>query len=146
MRSKMLALALTVTALVGSGLVNAPAAVADVQIELTYSAPELTGEGDKVTWHWDLANKGDENAEQVVLTHTLTPNMSVSEMPAQCTPAGETIRCDYDGVRAGETLQGTLVADVPPGYSGSVNISGKVTWATEPGPPLDPAASEPSPS
>ncbi|WAU82498.1 hypothetical protein O1Q96_23795 [Streptomyces sp. Qhu-G9] len=126
MRSRMLAL--SATALAGSAMVNAPHALAAGSIEYAYSAPELSEEGDHVTWQWTVTNTGDQSAHNVVMTHKITPSLPVTSLPQQCTPSGETIRCGYGTLAPGERVEGSLGADLPENTSGPARISGRVTW------------------
>jgi uncharacterized repeat protein (TIGR01451 family) len=128
MRSRILALALTVAALTGFGVVNAPAALAAGQIEVVYEAPTVDAVEGTVTWTWKLTNTGDEAADKVVLTHTLTPNLKVVVVSRPCMPTGETTPCDYGSVKAGEQRVGTLTAALPSDQQGELQINGSVTW------------------
>ncbi|MEV1085732.1 hypothetical protein AB0I98_47250 [Streptomyces sp. NPDC050211] len=128
MRSRILAFALTATALAGFGVVNAPTASAAGKIEVVYSPPEISESADRITWHWTLTNTGDEDVDKVVLTHKITPTLHVSAADAPCAPTGDSIPCAYGSMAAGEQREGTLVADLPSDISGTAQINGRVTW------------------
>ena len=112
-------------------MVNAPHALAAGNVEHTYAAPEISEEGDHVTWQWTVTNTGDQIAHKVVMTHKITPNVAVTSLPVQCAPSGETIRCDYVALAPGEEAEGSPEPDLPQDASEAVRISGRVTW--EPG-------------
>lgn len=103
------------------------------KIEFTYDPPEIADDGESVTWHWTLKNTGDEDVEKVVLTHKLTPKLKVSKFDKECVEKADGgIKCEYGAVAVGEENEGTLVAALPSGVSGTVQINGRVTWQTPP--------------
>ncbi|MDG4859557.1 hypothetical protein P8605_15590 [Streptomyces sp. T-3] len=132
MRSRTLTVFLTVTALTGLGVLNSPTATADADLGFVYAEPEIGERGDSVRWTWKLTNTGDRTATHVVVTHTLSPNLPVTTVSRPCAVEGETIRCEYAGIAAGEQIEGRLVAGLPRGSKDSVRINGRVTYQPAP--------------
>jgi hypothetical protein len=103
------------------------------RVEFSYSAPRA--DGDRTRWRWTIRNNGDRPADQVVLTHELTPKIKVASISAPCLIVqGGAIECDYGTLRPGERRVGTLIAAVPPNLQGRVQIKGYATWRQAPGP------------
>ncbi|MFG2003534.1 hypothetical protein ACGFNU_30675 [Spirillospora sp. NPDC048911] len=98
------------------------------KVEFTYSSPEVAETGDKVTWHWAVKNASGGSVAKVVLTHRLTPKLKVHTIDKPCTATAASIRCDYGTLKAGERRRGSLVAELPPAASGTVQLNGRVTW------------------
>lgn len=102
-------------------------ATSDVQF--AYDPPQISDDGSHVTWHWTMENKGSDEASHVTLVHRLSPALNgvKASTPCEVTPA-KAVRCRWESVPAGGTEQGTIEADLPPNMSGSVQISGRITW------------------
>ncbi|WP_327351463.1 hypothetical protein [Streptomyces sp. NBC_01304] len=132
MRSRTLTLFLAVTALTGLGVLNSPTATADADLTFVYGEPEISEQGHRLGWTWKLTNTGDRTARHVVLTHRLTPHLPVTRVSRECVVAGETIRCEYAGIAAGDEIEGRVDADVPRGIQESVRINGRVTYQPAP--------------
>jgi hypothetical protein len=105
-----------------------PASAQAGDVEFSYSPPEVSEEGDHVAWDWTAVNRDASSATKVVITHRLTPALSVSHVSAPCDVDGQIIRCRWDVLRPGEKVQGVIEADLPSDLSGSVRISGRVVW------------------
>ncbi|MBW8484190.1 hypothetical protein [Actinomadura parmotrematis] len=127
MRSIITARAAVLAGAFGAALAVAPAAHAAGKVDFAYSAPEVSEEGDNVVWTWTVG-AGDGPVEKVVLTHRLTPHLKVASVSKECTVLEAAVRCEYGALKAGQRKRGVLVADIPVGTSGSVQISGRVTW------------------
>ncbi|MFF5260416.1 hypothetical protein ACFY4C_15840 [Actinomadura viridis] len=97
-------------------------------VRISYSAPETTGTGDRIAWRWRLRNTGDRAVNGVVLVHTVDPGFRVSSYGALCAARSGTLRCEYRSLRPGERREGTLVAHVPAGVSGRIQLQGRVIW------------------
>jgi hypothetical protein len=97
-------------------------------VEFSYSAPEISEEGDHVTWSWEVRNSGNHDAKKVVMTHRLTPVLPITYVSDPCEAAGDTIKCKWETLAAGEAVQGVIEADLPENLSGSVGIKGRIVW------------------
>ncbi|WP_051108949.1 DUF11 domain-containing protein [Actinomadura flavalba] len=106
----------------------APADAAQTRVAFNYSAPQVARTGENVAWTWTVRNGGPGDAEEVVLTHRLSPALKTSGLPAECKAAAETIRCEYGKLKQGERRTGRVVAAIPEAESGTIEISGRVTW------------------
>ena len=98
------------------------------QVVFAYDPPAISEDGSHVTWHWKLTNQGGETANQVTLLHRLAPSLDNVTASAPCTAGQKVIRCHYDSIAAGASKEGTIDADLPPDLSGTVQISGRITW------------------
>ncbi|WP_329394748.1 hypothetical protein [Streptomyces melanogenes] len=102
------------------------------KVEFTYSAPEVSENGDEVTWTWTVRNTGTTKADKVVLTHKTTPVLKAKSVPSAC-EAGETsVRCEYGTLQAGESREGKAVFNLPADLNSTVQINGRVTWQQQP--------------
>ncbi|QDO06405.1 DUF11 domain-containing protein [Streptomyces sp. S1D4-23] len=138
MRSRIWLLVLAATALISPTTLASGASAAVTKVEYAYSSPEISEDGETVTWHWTLVNTGDGDADNVVLVHQLTPALKVIRVSAPCEAGTQTTTCRYGSLAASGRREGELVAQVPEGSSGSVQIKGRVTWR-EPAPGQSPA-------
>jgi hypothetical protein len=113
----------------GAALFSAAPATAQARdVEFSYSAPQISEEGDRVVWNWTAVNRDSSPATKVVITHRLTPSLSVSHVSAPCDVDGASIKCRWDVLQPGEEVEGVIEADLPTGLSGSVRINGRVVW------------------
>lgn len=154
MRTRYLALALTMTAAFGSAATAeaaaapaattptvttpavttpapaaAPAPASGANFTLSYDAPQISADGTHVNWHWTLHNDSRQNGSDVVLVSDLTPALVNVTATAPCTvTTNSEIRCVYSLVKAGASEQGTISADLPTGLTGSINIAGRLSW------------------
>ncbi|USQ85619.1 hypothetical protein NFX46_18720 [Streptomyces phaeoluteigriseus] len=123
---------LALAAVVASAVLGTPthaAPRADNEVAFTYEAPEISDEGDHVTWHWALANQTDHPVSSVVLTSKITPQVPVTTVTEGCeVQDASTIVCTFPTMKAGENREGTIEADLPEDLQGSLTISGRVTW------------------
>lgn len=123
-----------------------PASAQSRDVEFSYSPPEISDEGDQVTWNWTAVNRDSHPATKVVITHRITPWLPVSHVSAPCDIDGESIKCRWDVLQPGEEVRGIIEADLPPGLSGSVRINGRVVWQrTGTGPAATAAGRVPNP-
>jgi hypothetical protein len=109
-----------------------PAAAA---VTFSYEAPRISADGTAVTWKWTLTNKGSAAAGNVVLMHSLTPQLKIGKTAKECTAGNKGVTCSYGTVDAGGKKEGMLVAVLPRDQSGTVDINGRVVWlqgATQP--------------
>ncbi|MFD3588133.1 hypothetical protein [Streptomyces sp. NPDC058683] len=130
MRSRIWPLVLTVIALIGPGAMAPPASAsaAGSGVEFVYSAPEISEQGDTVTWDWTVTNRGDAGIRNIVMTHTITPKLTVTQASAGCEIGAAATKCRYGNMAAGGKVTGTLVARLPDEVSGNVEIRGRLTW------------------
>jgi len=105
-----------------------PASAQVRDVEFSYSPPEISAEGDRVVWKWTAVNRDSRPATMVVITHRIARVLPVSYVSWPCAVDGETIKCQWDSLQPGQEVQGLIEADLPSGLSGSVRISGRVTW------------------
>lgn len=98
-------------------------------MQLAYDLPQLLDDGSHVAWHWTMRNKGSDNASHVTLMHRLNPALNgvKASGPCEVTPA-KAVRCRWESVPAGGTEQGTIEAELPANMSGTVQVSGRITW------------------
>ncbi|WP_067477679.1 DUF11 domain-containing protein [Actinomadura hibisca] len=124
-RARLLAGAVALAAPLSATALPAHAAA---KVDFLYSAPEISAEGDSVTWDWTVRNSGGEAVDKVVLVHRLTPQLKVTSVSAPCKVLATSVRCDYGRLATAGRKKGTLVAAIPATTSGSVQITGRVTW------------------
>ncbi|MEW2354500.1 hypothetical protein [Spirillospora sp. NPDC029432] len=113
------------------------------EVEFRYSDPEFAESGNQVTWRWTIRNRGAKTVNDIKLTHTLTPRLKVSSVSAPCRVRQEVVKCDYAALRPNGEKRGVLVADLPQGASGAVEIKGRVTWRQGTAPATDTASPAP---
>lgn len=95
MRSRIWLLVLAATALISPTTLASGASAAVTKVEYAYSSPEISEDGETVTWHWTLVNTGDGDADNVVLVHQLTPALKVIRVSAPCEAGTQTTTCRY---------------------------------------------------
>ena len=106
----------------------APASAQVRDVEFSYSPPVISEEGDRVVWNWTAVNRDSRPATKVVITHRTEPLLTVSYVSWPCAVDGEKINCRWDSIQPGQEVRGIVEADLSPGLSGSVRISGRVVW------------------
>lgn len=126
----MPAIAVAVPGVAGAEVTRAPGA-AQAPVELTYTEPDRDGQ--RITWHWTVTNQ-ESAAADVVITHRVTPTVPVM-LTAPCEGTAEKITCRLGEVPAGGQIEGTIVAELPPGQSDTPQVQGKVTWRDAPATP-----------
>ncbi|MDL4777524.1 hypothetical protein [Actinomadura xylanilytica] len=104
------------------------AATQAAKVKLGYSAPKVSGAGDRVTWTWTVRNTGKRGVERVVLVHRLRPRLKIVAVAAPCRTLRASVRCDYGVLRAGRSRRGSLTARIPADAKDGVRISGRLTW------------------
>ncbi|MFC9970141.1 hypothetical protein ACFVH6_04470 [Spirillospora sp. NPDC127200] len=102
------------------------------KVGFVYSAPEISVDGNNVTWDWTVTNGVGAPVDKVVLTHRFTPRLKVVSASAPCEVLEATVRCDYGRLANAGRKKGTLVAAIPPETAGTVQINGRVTWQRNP--------------
>ena len=103
-------------------------------ITFSYSAPEISEDGDHVDWTWTLTNDGDATADNVVFTSRINPDtLKVTGVSGdgQSEITNYGTRVTFASVAPGLTLTGSLGVDLPADLSGSVSISGRAVWQKE---------------
>lgn len=144
MRTMTTALGAVVAALLAA-VPAAAVAQYEGDVEFAYEAPEISEEGDHVTWHWTMQNKEDHPVSKVVMTHRLTPAVPVTYVSSPCEVVGDAVKCRWETLKPGEEVEGTIEADLPEELTGSVNVKGRVVWQND-GPAPEPAGTpEPAP-
>jgi hypothetical protein len=103
-----------------------PPVAADVKF--VYAAPRISADGEHVTWRWTLTNAGSGAAADVVLVNHLTPQLKISNMSKECRAIANAVSCSYGKINAGERRTGALGAELSRDVSGTVEITGRVTW------------------
>lgn len=97
-------------------------------VEFTYEAPEISEEGDVVTWHWSIVNNGSEPVTKVVLTHHVTPTLVIDSLTGPSEVVGENVKSRWETLGAGEKSEGTITAALPDDLAGAVQINARVVW------------------
>ncbi|QIS12742.1 hypothetical protein [Nocardia arthritidis] len=97
-------------------------------VTFAYDPPQLSEDGSHVTWHWSLKNTGSETAREVTLIHRIKPPLANVKASAPCQVEQKAIQCRYVEVPGGGTKQGTIDADLPENFSGTPQISGRITF------------------
>lgn len=97
-------------------------------VEFAYTAPDISEEGDVVTWHWSIVNNGSKPVTKVVLTHRVTPTLAFGSLTGPSEVVGELVKSRWETLGAGEKSEGTITATLPEDLSGSVQINGRVIW------------------
>ncbi|AWZ05690.1 MULTISPECIES: hypothetical protein [unclassified Streptomyces] len=97
-------------------------------VEFAYEAPEISEEGDVVTWHWVIVNNGSEPVTKVVLTHRVTPTVVFDRLTGPSEVVGEVVKSRWETLGAGEKSEGTITAALPEDLTGTVQINGRVVW------------------
>lgn len=125
-----------------------PAHAAGSDLQLAYDPPQLSEDGSHLTWHWTLQNKGAYAAAHVTLVHRLNKPLARIKATPPCEIAPKVIRCRWESVPAGGKEKGTIDARLPADLSGTVQISGRITWvqAAVPAggqPPMEPPKAQP---
>ncbi|MEW1721581.1 hypothetical protein [Streptomyces sp. NPDC093109] len=98
------------------------------EVEFSYDPPEISEEGDTVTWTWRVVNNLPEAAEKVVLKHVIRPEIPITSVTGPSEIVGQGVRSQWETLAAGETAEGQIIAKLPEDVSGSMQISGRVTW------------------
>ncbi|MFF8271787.1 hypothetical protein ACF059_31070 [Streptomyces sp. NPDC016562] len=130
MVTTLVALAVSATGLASQApasaqMSGAVSASAQEEVLLTYAEPVREGQ-ERITWRWTISNDG-QAVDEVVVTHRVSPVMPVS-FSAPCEGTAEKITCKLGELKAGESWEGEIVAEVPEGQSGTAEIRGTVTW------------------
>ncbi|MET9361131.1 hypothetical protein ABZX93_09480 [Streptomyces sp. NPDC006632] len=97
-------------------------------VEFTYEAPDISEEGDSVSWRWQVVNNLPEKASKVVLTHKLSPALPITHVSGPSAITESTVTSRWETLAAGEKAQGEITATLPEDLAGSVSISGRITW------------------
>ncbi|AWZ03411.1 MULTISPECIES: hypothetical protein [unclassified Streptomyces] len=101
------------------------------QVEFQYETPDISEEGDVVTWAWAVVNSGSEPAREVVMKHTVVPSLEVTNVTGPSEVVGEIVKSTWATLAAGEKAEGTITANLPEDLSGSVSIKGRVVWQAD---------------
>jgi hypothetical protein len=101
---------------------------AAADVKFAYDAPRVTADGDNIIWRWTLTNAGPGAAADVVLVHHLTPPLKISQLPRECRAVGDGVSCSYGTIKAGQRRTGALKAELFRDTSGTLEITGRVTW------------------
>ncbi|MFC1403262.1 MULTISPECIES: hypothetical protein [Streptacidiphilus] len=97
-------------------------------VAFVYEAPDISEEGDVVTWRWSVVNNTGAPVNQVVLTHNLSPWLPVTSVTGPSEVVGERIKSRWATLAAGEKATGEIVATMPEDLLGAVQINARVTW------------------
>lgn len=105
-------------------------------VQFAYDPPQISDDGTHVTWRWTMQNRGTDEAAHVTLLHKLDPSLNGIKASAPCEiTTAKAVRCRWESVPGGGTEQGTIEADLPANMSGTVQISGRITWQQGPSTP-----------
>lgn len=111
-----------------AGVAATPAhAARTADVKLTYAPPEIADDDSGVTWNWTIANDGDSPAEEVVVSHRITPDQKILKVSDSCKVKDVMIVCAYGTIKAGDKREGSVRTSEPTKV-GSIRINGKVTW------------------
>ena len=98
----------------------------ETQADLTINKaanPATVVPGQQITFTLTATNQGPSTAQQVTVNDTVDPSqftiVSASSAVASCTTTPTTVVCTDGALAAGATATVTVVAQVPPGFTGS---------------------------
>ncbi|WP_455353836.1 hypothetical protein [Streptomyces sp. SYSU K217416] len=97
-------------------------------VEFSYTAPDISEEGDVVTWHWSIVNNGSKPVTKVVFTHRVTPTLAFDRVTGPSEVVGEVVKSRWETLEAGEKSEGTITVALPEDLTGAVQINGRVVW------------------
>ncbi len=104
-------------------------------LDFSYSAPDISEDGDVASWSWTLTNTGDAPVTDAVFDSTVTPALELRAVGRIGDPEARpgSVRVRFATVAPGEKLSGGLDVDLPEGGNGSVSIKGRVNWKEKAG-------------
>jgi hypothetical protein len=97
-----------------------------------YDTPQISGDGDHITWHWSMVNMGTVTASHVLLIQQFNRPLDQVKASAPCEVSGTVVRCRFASVPAGGREEGTVEGDIPGDASGTIQINGRITWQQGP--------------
>lgn len=99
--------------------------------------PASPGRGDVLTYSITASNAGPDPAEQVVLAHTLPPDVLLQEAtgPGWTCTGDSPITCERDALANGASSTITVLAEIPADYAGTTQLQSTATIDASTGDP-----------
>jgi hypothetical protein len=97
------------------------------RIDFSYAEPDVSDDGQRVSWHWTLTNLGGKSVTRVVFIQNPAPVLKFLDVSPECAVNETAIRCEYGTLGPGARRGGILVARMPKDLSGDLHLSGRAS-------------------